>query len=148
MKSFPIYKVRSKYSQTFGNPLGQTLHVNAGDIGTFQLRRLPFIYTPESDPKNWVIDVNFNGQKITIAAKSPIVNGDLKPLFITTFDFLPTPIDKNSTMLKSQISSYTGEQVLSSKQEALKNAFGVIGLIFFLILAYWYVTGGPFKSIQ
>jgi|688.fasta_scaffold2425389_2 hypothetical protein len=33
------------------------------------------------------------------------------------------------------------------KEENLKDAFAIVGLLFAGLITYWYVTGGPYKSM-
>lgn len=146
MKTYPVYRVKLNKSSTFGNPAGQTLYVQAGSIGTVQARKGPVVYTPESDPNNWLIDVKFNGQHIVIPAKGPIYDGDLKSYFLRNeFTFLP---DKNISVKADAISSsYLGENVISQeKEENLKNAFAVIGALFIALIIYVYIM--EFKNLQ
>ena len=35
---------------------------------------------------------------------------------------------------------------MQNKEEDLKDAFAVIGAMFFALIIYWYISGGPFKS--
>jgi hypothetical protein len=33
------------------------------------------------------------------------------------------------------------------KEQDLKDAFAITGLLFFGLIVYWYISGGPYKSI-
>ena len=95
--------------------------------------------------------------KLPNSANNAIANYLIPGNVVKEYNIKNQPI-KNDTMASSYVaskpyigskqSSYLGESVISQeKEENLKNAFAVIGILFFALIIYWYIAGGPFKEM-
>jgi|ERR1700741_1073321 len=155
--AYPIYRIRAKRNTVIQPAPGQTMNISKGSIGTAQIVQADVPVDPNVpfvSHRSYVKFI-FNGSSMTI----PVFTNQNAPNIEWLFqpkpgggydpDFELVTV-KNIVSVKNQNreSSYFGEQVVSGKEESLKDAFAVIGTLFFALILYWYVTGGPFKTIE
>ena len=154
---FPIYRVKAKLNLVFGSLSGQIMNIPTGSVGTIQIVQANAPVNPNDGPSGHrsLVELKFNGTSMITTLSTDQNNPSLDWVFVpkpggggpAMFERVTI---KNMTSVKDQNreSSYFGEQVVSGKENDLKDAFAVIGTLFFALIIYWYVTGGPFKTIQ